>query len=120
MGLVTGKQGAAIREKNVAAFQSGQLDIILGTLGAGAEGLTLTRASTIVLAQQSWAHATNAQAIDRVHRIGQTRGVQPIVLVTKGTIDEATALVDREKEGRLQELVRDPKWLKAAARGEIR
>ncbi len=117
--LVTGKQGAAMRERAVERFQKGHADILLGTLGAGAEGLTLTRANRIILAQQSWSHAVNAQAIDRVHRIGQTRGVQPIVLVSKDTIDEATAVVDRTKEGRLQQLVRDPKWLAAAVKGQI-
>lgn len=101
-------------------FQDGQLDVLLGTLGAGAEGLTLTRANRIVLAQQSWSHGTNAQAIDRVHRIGQTRGVHPIVLVSAGTIDQAVALVDLNKEARLQDLVRDPGWMRSALRGEAR
>lgn len=119
-GLVTGAQGAAIREQHVANFQAGKLDVMLGTLGAGAEGITLTAASTIVLAQQSWAHATNAQAIDRIHRIGQTRGVHPIVLISEGTIDHAVALMDKTKEGRMQELVRDPEWMKKAMKGEIR
>lgn len=119
IGLVTGAQGSAVRGKAVENFQNGQLDIILGTLGAGAEGLTLTRANRIVLAQQSWSHATNSQAIDRVHRIGQDRGVQPIVLVSKGTIDEATAMVDKTKEARLQDLVRDPAWLRKAMVGDV-
>ncbi len=117
-GLITGAQGAAIRAKAVEQFQSGQLDIILGTLGAGAEGLTLTRANRIVLAQQSWSHGVNAQAIDRIHRIGQTRGVQPIVLMSEGTVDLATAAADRAKEGRLQELVRDPAYFARLLRGE--
>ena len=119
IGMVTGAQNASTRDRAVQQFQDGKLDIILGTLGAGAEGLTLTHANRIIIAQQSWSHATNAQAIDRVHRIGQTRGVHPIVLLSKGTIDEATAVVDRTKEIRLQELVRDPSWLRAAAKGEI-
>ena len=117
-GMITGKQGPAVRAKTVEAFQNGDIDVILGTLGAGAEGLTLTRANRIVIAQQSWSHGVNAQAIDRVHRIGQTRGVQPIVLVTLGTIDEATALADLDKEVKLQQLVRDPAWLAAAMIGK--
>jgi SNF2 family DNA or RNA helicase len=120
VGLVTGAQSAREREKAVERFQAGKLHVMLGTLGAGAEGLTLTAASTIVLAQQSWAHATNAQAIDRIHRIGQNSSVHPIVLISEGTVDHAVALVDKTKEGRLQELVRDPAWMKAAMKGEIR
>lgn len=119
VGLVTGKQSAYQRERAVEQFQKGKLDVILGTLGAGAEGLTLTRANRIVIAQQSWSHGVNAQAIDRVHRIGQTRGVQPIVLVSKGTVDEAVALMDLTKETRMQELCRDPEWMAKAVKGEL-
>lgn len=119
-GLVTGAVGAEDRRIAVDRFQDGQIQVFLGTLGAGAEGITLTRANRIVLAQQGWSHATNAQAIDRVHRIGQERGVQPIVLVSKGTVEVAVAQTDVTKEGRLQQLVRDPEWLKAAVRGEVR
>ncbi len=119
IGLITGAQGAATRGRTVEKFQAGDLDIILGTLGAGAEGLTLTRSNRIVLAQQSWSHAVNAQAIDRVHRIGQTRGVQPIVLISEGTVDVGTMMVDKEKEGRLQELVRDPAYLERLMRGQL-
>ena len=119
VGLITGKQNAKQRQQAIEEFQAGKLDIMLGTLGAGAEGITLTRSSRIVLAQQSWAHATNAQAIDRVHRIGQARAVQPIVLVSDGTIDQSVALVDQRKESRLQDLVRDPDWVRRALIGEI-
>lgn len=118
VGLVTGAQGAKVRERSVREFQEGKIQVLLGTLGAGAEGLTLTRANRIVLAQQSWSHATNAQAIDRVHRIGQTRGVQPIVLLSKDTVDVAVRKADAIKEGRLQDLVRDRAWFEAALRGE--
>ena len=111
-GFVTGTQSAKERTKYIEQFQEGRLDVMLGTIGAGAEGITLTRASTIILAQQDWSHAKNAQAIDRVHRIGQSRGVQPIVLVSEGTIDVNVAKMDIEKQGRLQDLVRDPEFFK--------
>ena len=116
-GMVTGTVSAQDRARDIERFQNGDTNIMLGTIGAGAEGITLTRARTIVLAQQSWSHAKNAQAIDRVHRIGQTRGVNPIVFISEGTLDVAVAMVDKDKEGRLQELVRDPAWLKKAAKG---
>ena len=113
-GLVTGAVGPAIRERNVKSFQAGNIQVMLGTLGAGAEGITLTAADTVVLAQQSWSHATNAQAIDRVHRIGQERAVHPIVLVSKGTVDEAVRSADATKQDMLQDLVRDAEALKRA------
>lgn len=117
VGLVTGAVGGLIRQQAIDAFQAGELDVILCTLGAGAEGITLTRSNRIVMVQQSWSHGTNAQARDRIHRIGQTRGVHTIVLLSEGTVDVAVARTDVEKELRLQELVRDPKWMKAALVG---
>lgn len=117
-GLVHGDIHAEARADVVDRFQEGSLNAFVGTLGAAAEGITLHRADTIVLAQQSWSHAQNAQAIDRIHRIGQTRGVQPIVLVSENTIDEAVRATDKRKETTLQEIVRDPVLLKAVVSGE--
>jgi hypothetical protein len=61
----------------------------------------------------------NKQSKARINRIGQTvTELQYIVLISDGTIDEAVHAVCHEKEGKLQQLVRDPQWLEAAARGE--
>lgn len=119
VGVVSGAVSPEERAATVDLFQMGGLDVVLCTLGAGAEGITLTRANRIVMAQQSWSHATNAQAMDRVHRMGQEREVQVIILLSKGTVDEAVAAVDKDKEGRFQQLVRDPEWLVRAMKGQL-
>lgn len=117
VGMITGGVGPAMRSRYVQMFQDGELDIILLN-DAGAEGLTLTRASKIVLAQQSWSHAVNEQVMFRIWRIGQEREVLPIVLYAPETVDEVVMAVDRDKEARLQDLVRDPKfWHKAVYGG---
>ena len=45
--------------------------VLLTSLGAGAEGIDLTCATTVVLVEPSWNRAIERQAIDRVHRLGQ-------------------------------------------------
>lgn len=116
VGLITGLVPTDERAVVVAEFQAGNLDVVLGTTGAAAEGVTLTRASTLIFLQRSWSNVANRQAEDRVHRIGQeASSVNIITLVTEDTIDEAVENTVNEKEGRFQELVRDPEWLRANA-----
>jgi SNF2 family DNA or RNA helicase len=70
-GQITGAVSAVDRAEYVREFQAGNLKVLLITLGAGGEGLTLTAASTAVFMQRSWSLVKNAQAEDRIHRIGQ-------------------------------------------------
>lgn len=105
--LVSGEVGTKTRAKRIEQFQKGKADLFIGTIGAGAEGITLTRADTIIIAQQSWSHAANAQAIDRVHRIGQDSPVLPIILIGRDTVEVSVNRTDRIKERVLQDLVRD-------------
>lgn len=111
-GTVTGTDTPAERERTVRKFQAGALDIVLCTTGAGAEGITLTSADTLVFLQQSWSNVANKQAEDRIHRIGQESPVQIITFISEGTIEDAVYAVTREKEDRLQEVVRDADWLR--------
>ena len=60
------------RQETVDSFQKGELLGLALTIGAGATGLTLTRASTMIFNDLSWTPALNAQAEDRICRIGQT------------------------------------------------
>jgi SNF2 family DNA or RNA helicase len=113
-GLVTGAQTTDERAIAVDRFQAGKSRVILLTLGAGAEGLTLTRASTMLFMQRSWSVIQNKQAEDRIHRIGSERhGVITIIeQVTPGTIEERRLEVLQGKEDRIQEIIRDEAALK--------
>jgi len=117
--LLTGKQSPQARNFNIEEFQMGNLDILLATTGAGAEGITLTAASRLVMAQESWSNTANKQAHDRIHRIGQDSNVEIITLLSDCTIDESVHEVCANKEWQLQRLVRDPDWIKAAMRGDV-
>ena len=63
-------------------------EVFLGSLGAVGLGVDLTAASVVIHYDRWWNAARENQATDRVHRIGQQRGVQVFKLVTKDTLEE--------------------------------
>ena len=76
--------------------------VFLGSLQAVGLGVDLTAASVVIHYDRWWNAAKENQATDRVHRIGQTRGVQVFKLVTKNSFEERIdALI--EKKGKLME-----------------
>lgn len=112
-GLVTGAQSIFERQEAVARFQAGHLRVILLTLGAGAEGITLTRAHTMLFMQTSYSEIQNAQARDRVHRIGSERHdvIRIIEQITPGTVEETRQEIVATKQMRMEEVVRDRETL---------
>ena len=87
------------RDAVVAAFRAGQAPVFLVSLKAGGTGLTLTEADYCVLLDPWWNPASEAQAVDRAHRIGQTRPVVVYRLVARGTIEEKVMELARAKAG---------------------
>jgi SNF2 family DNA or RNA helicase len=108
-GLITGAQGSALRAQAVDDFQNGKTRVMLMTIGAGAEGITLTRADTMLFMQRDFSEIKNAQAEDRIHRIGSERHacVRIIDQITPGTVEERKIDLLRVKQGRMEEVVRD-------------
>ena len=87
---ITGATAAKARRDNIAAFQTDpRVRVIVCNIVAGGTGATLTAASDVVFAEQSWVPGENAQAADRCHRIGQTERVRVRYVTLAGTIDEA-------------------------------
>jgi SNF2 family DNA or RNA helicase len=77
------------RSEVVEAFQNDERScVFLLSLRAAGTGLNLTTASYVVLYDPWWNPAVEAQAIDRTHRIGQTRTVNAYRLVAPGTVEE--------------------------------
>ena len=71
--------------------------IFLISLKAGGFGLNLTAASYVVLFDPWWNPAVENQAIDRTHRIGQTRNVIAYRLLMKGSIEEKIRQLQKQK-----------------------
>jgi SNF2 family DNA or RNA helicase len=63
-------------------------EVFVASLQAAGVGVDLVSASVVVHYDRWWNPAKENQATDRVHRIGQSRGVQVFKFVTKGTIEE--------------------------------
>ena len=83
----------------VARFKDGTVPVFLISLKAGGFGLNLTEADYCFLLDPWWNPATEAQAVDRTHRIGQTRNVMVYRLIAKDTIEEKVlALASRKAE----------------------
>jgi superfamily II DNA or RNA helicase len=87
------------RATPIAAFQGGGVDLFLISLKAGGLGLNLTRADTVILYDPWWNPAVEAQAIDRAHRIGQTRPVFVHRLIAEDSIEEKMLELQARKKG---------------------
>ena len=87
------------REDVIASFRSGERPVFLVSLKAGGFGLTLTEADYVFLLDPWWNPATETQAIDRTHRIGQDKHVMVYRLVSADTIEEkVVALQERKRD----------------------
>jgi hypothetical protein len=87
------------RDEVVERFRSGAAPVFLISLKAGGTGLTLTEADYCVVLDPWWNPATEMQAVDRTHRIGQTRPVVVYRLVARNTIEEkVVALKDAKAQ----------------------
>jgi SNF2 family DNA or RNA helicase len=81
----------------VRRFKEGTDPVFLISLKAGGFGLNLTEADYCFLLDPWWNPATEAQAVDRTHRIGQTRNVMVYRLVAKDTIEEKVMALKARK-----------------------
>ncbi len=86
--VVTGDTKHDTRAQYIQEFQAGQRRVFIGTLSTLGESVTLHRASNAVFLDRSWNPATNAQAADRIYRIGQMKPVTITQIVAKDTVDE--------------------------------
>jgi SNF2 family DNA or RNA helicase len=76
------------RQARVERFQKNGYPLFLISLKAGGLGLNLTAAEYVFLLDPWWNPAVEAQAIDRAHRIGQTRPVFAFRLIARDTVEE--------------------------------
>ncbi len=81
--------GATRRRGDVVSeFKTGDAGVFLISLKAGGVGLTLTEADYVFVMDPWWNPAVEAQAVDRAHRIGQTRPVIVYRMVSVDTVEE--------------------------------
>jgi SNF2 family DNA or RNA helicase len=94
------------RESEVKRFQEDPtIPVFLISLKAGGLGLNLTAADYVFLLDPWWNPAVEAQAIDRAHRIGQSRHVMAYRLVARDTIEEKILLLQQSKRALAEAII---------------
>jgi superfamily II DNA or RNA helicase len=97
---IRGDQTRKARDEAIEAFQTDpDTHVIVCSLTAAGVGINLQVASNVVLAELSWTNAEQTQAIDRVHRIGQTEPVTAWRIIAAQTIDAKIAELIDSKAG---------------------
>jgi SNF2 family DNA or RNA helicase len=100
--------GTEDREARVRRFQEDpDCPFFLISLKAGGFGLNLTAADYVFLLDPWWNPAVESQAIDRAHRIGQTRRVIAYRIVARGTIEERVLELQEKKRGLAEAILRE-------------
>lgn len=114
---VTRERGAEI-----ARFRDDpECRVFTASLRAGGLGIDLTSASVVIHYDRWWNQAREDQATDRVHRLGQNKGVQVIKLITRNTIEEKIDELIARKGALASDFVRpdDPSLVKQFTREEL-
>ena len=97
---IRGDQSAKARQHAIDSFdQDPETAVVVASLTAAGVGLNLQAASNVVLAELSWTSAEQTQAIDRVHRIGQSLPVTAWRIIAAHTIDARIAELIDSKAG---------------------
>ncbi|WP_217423997.1 DEAD/DEAH box helicase [Agromyces sp. Marseille-P2726] len=92
-----GTTPARHRDAQIARFRGGEASVFLISLKAGGFGLNLTEADYVFLLDPWWNPASEDQAVDRAHRIGQTKQVMVYRLVAADTIEEKVMALKARK-----------------------
>lgn len=87
--VIYGATAQAKRMEEIKRFQSGETNLFIGNMAAAGVGITLTRASTVVLAELDWSPSVISQAVDRCHRIGQKDAVTVYYFVVNDSLEES-------------------------------
>ncbi|KAG0206222.1 DNA helicase rad5 [Mortierella sp. NVP41] len=94
-----GTHSQASREKTLEAFKTPNhpATVMLISLRAGGVGLNLTAASRVYMLDPWWNYAIESQAIDRIHRIGQTRPVMVKRFIIQDSVEEKILSIQNRK-----------------------
>ncbi|MEP6662477.1 MAG: DEAD/DEAH box helicase [Verrucomicrobiota bacterium] len=108
------------RQNVVNAFQEETKgSVFLLSLRAAGTGLNLTTASYVVLYDPWWNPAVEAQAIDRSHRIGQTRTVNAYRLIAPGTVEEKIWDLQQRKAQTIADVLGEEGFAKSLSKMDL-
>jgi hypothetical protein len=108
------------RQEVVSAFQNEPRPaVFLLSLRAAGTGLNLTTASYVVLYDPWWNPAVEAQAIDRSHRIGQTRTVNAYRLISPGTVEEKIWELQQNKAQTIADVLGEEGFARSLSKADL-
>jgi non-specific serine/threonine protein kinase len=103
-----GSTSAVDREKAIQNFQNNdECRVFLISLKAGGVGLNLTAADYVYIVDPWWNPAVEQQAIDRTHRIGQTKSIFAYRMICKDTIEDKILQLQDRKRSLARDLIAD-------------
>lgn len=97
-GVIMGDVSTSEREQIIAKFQKGELRGIAATIKAAGTGVTLHKATNMLFVDREWSPKINAQAEDRIHRLGQDNACFYKLLVANHRLDERMTEILLEKQ----------------------
>jgi superfamily II DNA or RNA helicase len=120
IGFATIKGSTRDRPEQLRRFREDpKCEVFVASLLAAGVGIDLTVASIVIHYDRWWNPAKENQATDRVHRIGQNRGVQVFKLVTKNSIEEHIHQMIERKKGLLEEIIGHEDQINYLSRDEL-
>lgn len=116
-----GSTSAPDREKAIQSFQRNEeVRVFLISLKAGGVGLNLTAADYVYIVDPWWNPAVEQQAIDRTHRIGQTKNIFAYRMICKDTIEDKILLLQEKKKALAKDIISDDaSFVKALTREDV-
>jgi len=116
-----GSTSAPDREKAIQNFQNNdECRVFLISLKAGGVGLNLTAADYVYIVDPWWNPAVEQQAIDRTHRIGQTKNIFAYRMICVDTIEDKILELQERKRKLASELIADDaSFVKALSKSDV-
>ncbi|HQR01413.1 MAG TPA: DEAD/DEAH box helicase, partial [Ferruginibacter sp.] len=116
-----GSTSATDREKAIQNFQNNdECRVFLISLKAGGVGLNLTAADYVYIVDPWWNPAVEQQAIDRTHRIGQTKNIFAYRMICIDTIEDKILQLQERKKKLASELITDDaSFVKALTKQDV-
>ena len=116
-----GSTSATDREKAIQNFQNNdECRVFLISLKAGGVGLNLTAADYVYIVDPWWNPAVEQQAIDRTHRIGQTKNIFAYRMICKDTIEDKILQLQEKKKALAKDIISDDaSFVKALTREDV-
>lgn len=106
VGVYYGDVSSAGRTRLEDDFQAGEIDVMVGTIGAMREGITLTRSHLMAFATRDWTPEINDQCEAREDRIGQMRPVMVYIPQATNTVaTDRVAPTNELKEGIVRTII---------------